>query len=137
MMSRNRLSMNRRIFLKGAAGACVAAPFLSSVHERMAKAAGGAATAPKRLVIMYTHNGVLTNRWFPEKEDGPLTAADLTGTYLEVLAPHVDKLLLPRGYRSLNSYAGGQSIDAHDQACGSKLSCAYIADSQERCATAE
>ena len=137
MMSRNRLSMNRRIFLKGAAGACLAAPFLSSVHERMAKAAGVAATPPKRLVIMYTHNGVLTNRWFPEKEDGPLTAADLAGTYLEVLSPHVDKLLLPRGFRSLNSYALGQTIDPHDQACGSKLTCAYIADNQQRYATAE
>jgi hypothetical protein len=137
MMSKNRPSMNRRIFLKGAAGACLAAPFLGSVHERAAKAAGVAATPPKRLVIMYTHNGVLTNRWFPTKESGPLTAADLAGTYLEGLAPHVDKLLLPRGFRSLNPYAIGQAIDPHDQACGSKLTCAYIADNQNRYATAE
>ena len=137
MIATKRPPMNRRYFLKGVAGACLAAPFLSSVHEKWAKAQGVPATPPKRLVIMYTHNGCLTNRWFPTKEDGALTAADLAGTYLEVLAPHVDKLLIPRGFRSLNQYGSGQAIDPHDQACGSKLTCAYIADSRDRYATAE
>jgi hypothetical protein len=129
--------MNRRYFLKGVAGACLAAPFLSSVHEKWAKAQGVPATPPKRLVIMYTHNGCLTNRWFPEKEDGTLEASDLAGTYLEPLTPHISKLLIPRGFRSLNQYGSGQAIDPHDQACGSKLTCAYISDARDRYATAE
>ncbi|HEY3498723.1 MAG TPA: DUF1552 domain-containing protein [Polyangiaceae bacterium] len=138
MIATKRPPMNRRYFLKGVAGACLAAPFLSSVHEKWAQAQGVPATPPKRLVIMYTHNGCLTNRWFPTKEDGALMASDLTGTYLEVLAPHVDKLLIPRGFRSMNQYgSGGQSIDPHDQACGSKLTCAYISEARERYATAE
>jgi hypothetical protein len=137
MIPAKRQPMQRRFFLKGVAGACLAAPFLSSVHEQWAKAQGVPATAPKRLVMMYTHNGTLTTRWFPKKEDGALEAADLAGTYLEPLSDKVGKLLLPRGFRSLNSYAVGQSIDPHDQACGSKLTCAYISTSSNRYATAE
>ncbi|HEU5074855.1 MAG TPA: DUF1552 domain-containing protein, partial [Polyangiaceae bacterium] len=129
--------MKRRIFLKGVGGAALAAPFLSSVHEKAAKAQGVPATPPKRLVVFFTHNGCLTNRWFPTKEDGALTAEDLTGTYLEVLAPVVDKLLLPRGFRSMNQYGSVQTIDPHDQAMGSKLTCATISTERSRYATAE
>jgi hypothetical protein len=136
-MNATKRPLNRRFFLKGVAGACLAAPFLASVHEQWAKAQGVPTAPPKRLVFMYTHNGVLTTRWFPTKEDGALEAADLTGTYLEPLAPKVNKLLLPRGFRSLNQYGSGQAIDPHDQACGSKLTCAPISDSRDRYATAE
>jgi len=118
------IPMNRRTFLKGVGGACVAAPFLGSVHEQWAKAAGVPAAPPKRLVVFFTHNGCLTNRWFPTKTSGTLAAADLTGSYLEVLSPLADKLLIPRGFRSLNGYGQGQTIDPHHQALGSKLTCA-------------
>jgi len=131
------IPMNRRTFLKGVGGACVAAPFLGSVHEQWAKAAGVPATPPKRLVIFFTHNGCLTNRWFPTKTSGTLAAADLTGSYLNVLGPIADKLLIPRGFRSLNGYGQGQTIDPHDQAMGSKLTCAQISSAQNRYATAE
>lgn len=129
--------MNRRIFLKGVGGAAVAAPFLSSVHERAAKAQGVSADPIKRLVVFFTHNGCLTNRWFPTKEDGPITAADLSGTYLEALSDEVGKLLIPRGFRSMNQYASGQTIDPHDQAMGSKLTCAEISTERSRYAMAE
>ena len=59
--------MNRRVFLKGVGGVSLAAPFLPSVYEKTAKAQGlPAATTPKRLVIYFTHNGCLTNRWWPK-----------------------------------------------------------------------
>ena len=60
--------MNRRVFLRGVGGTAVAAPFLSSLFENKAK--GQAGTPPKRLVIFYTHNGCLTNRWFPKIDNG-------------------------------------------------------------------
>jgi hypothetical protein len=132
MDRKGNLAMNRRIFLRGVGGLTLAAPFLSSFNE----ARGQSATPPKRLVIYYTHNGCLTDRWFPTVEDGPLTAADLTGT-LAPLAPYASKLLLPRGFRSMNAYAQGQTIDPHDQACGSKLTCAPISTDSNRYATAE
>ena len=85
--------MNRRVFLKGIGGASVAAPFLPSVWERTAKAA---TTGPaKRLVIFYTHNGCLTDKWFPKVTNGPLTADSITGGTLEALKPYVSKLLVP------------------------------------------
>src|SRR6478752_942177 len=126
--------MNRRLFLRGVGGAALAAPFLSSVYEKSAKA--DAVTPPKRLVIFYTHNGCLTDKWFPVKEDGPLTADDLTSTTLAPLAPYASKRLLPRGFRSMNGYASGQTIDPHDQAMGSKLTCAKITEDSNRYATA-
>ena len=132
MDRKGNLAINRRIFLRGVGGLTLAAPFLSSLNE----AKGQAAAAPKRLVIYYTHNGCLTDRWFPKVENGPLTAADLTGT-LAPLAPYASKLLLPRGFRSMNAYAQGQTIDPHDQACGSKLTCAPISTDSNRYATAE
>ena len=41
--------IQRRMFLRGLGGAVVAAPFLSSVWERQAKAA----SAPKTLIVMF------------------------------------------------------------------------------------
>jgi hypothetical protein len=126
--------MNRRIFLRGIGGACVAAPFLSSLYEK--KARGQTATPPKRLVIFYTHNGCLTDRWFPKVENGAIAASDLTSTTLSPLAPYVNKLLIPRGLRSMNSYGLGQTIDPHDQAMGSKLTCSTIGTDANRYAQA-
>jgi hypothetical protein len=123
--------MNRRVFLRGVGGVALAAPFLSSVWEQQAKAQS-ASTPPKRLVIFFTHNGCLTDRWFPSVVDGPLTADALKATTLAPLAPYVSKLLLPRGFRSLNGYAAGQTIDPHDQAMGSKLTCAPISTDSNR-----
>jgi hypothetical protein len=125
-------AINRRLFLRGLGGVTLAAPFLGSLRE----ARGDTPAPPQRLVIFYTHNGCLTDRWFPKVEDGPLTAADLTGT-LAPLAPFVSKLLLPRGFRSMNQFGQGQSIDPHDQACGSKLTCAPISDTTDRYPTAQ
>ncbi len=72
--------MKRRLFLKGVGGAALATPFLSSLQTpAQAQAAG----ASKRLVIFYTQNGCLKNRWFPTVENGAIDAAALTGTTLE------------------------------------------------------
>jgi hypothetical protein len=126
--------MNRRIFLKGAGGVALAVPFLSSLHEKQAGAAEGASSI-KRSVIYHTHNGCLTNRWFPTVAHGALTKAALEGTTLGGLAPLVDKLLFPRGIRMYNSYLDIQQVDPHDQAMGSKLTCSTIAETGSRYAS--
>jgi len=112
--------MNRRVFLRGIGGAAVAAPFLPSIYEKKAKAA---TTPAKRLVIFYTHNGCLTDKWWPKitgnNGNGALTADSVKGQTLEVLTPYLSKCLVPRGFRSMNAYGSGQVIDPHDQACGS------------------
>jgi hypothetical protein len=107
----------------------VAAPFLGSVFARTAKASS---TAPKRTIVMFTHYGCITNKWFPAKLDGELTAEDLQPTTLAPLAPFANKLLLPRGIRTMNEWtvnntgAGhgrGQGNDMHTQVVGSILTC--------------
>ncbi|MEI9941864.1 MAG: DUF1552 domain-containing protein [Pseudomonadota bacterium] len=117
--------MNRRIFLRGLGGAVVAAPFLASLASRRAKAQSVA--PPKRLIVMFTHYGCITNRFFPAKSHGPLTAADLLSTTLAPLAPYVGKLLIPRGIRTMNEWTAGllrgQGNDTYGQASGSYFTC--------------
>ncbi|KYF54108.1 Tat pathway signal sequence, partial [Sorangium cellulosum] len=117
--------INRRIFLRGLGGACVAAPFLGSIADRAASAQP--ITPPRRLIVMYTHYGCITTRFFPKKSHGPLTAADLEPTTLKHLAPHVDKLLMPRGIRAMNEWtatlARGQGNDRHTQVNASFFTC--------------
>jgi hypothetical protein len=119
----------RRMLLQGLGGAVVAAPFLGSVLERTAKAA---VSAPKRTIVMFTHYGCITNKWFPAKLDGELTAADLMPTSLAPLAPFAKKLLMPRGIRTMNEWTAenkgpghgrGQGNDVHTQVVGSLFTC--------------
>jgi len=119
--------LNRRLFLHGLGGAVVAAPFLSSIAERAAKAQGVEAPSSKRLIVMFTHYGCMTDRWFPTNANGPLTAADFTGLTLEPLGEFADKILLPRGIRAMNEWTAGmktgQGNDPHTQVVGSYFSC--------------
>ena len=97
--------MNRRIFLKGVGGVALAAPFLGSLHEKEAKAQ--ATPPPRRSVVYHTHNGCITNRWFPKVSNGALTAAAFEGTTLAGLAPQPPVATdgrheLPRGLDNLD-----------------------------------
>ena len=122
--------LSRRFFLRGLGGAVVTAPFLGSIFERAAKAQGmppAAAGAPKRMIAMFTHYGCITNKWFPAKSHGELTAADLMPTSLAPLAPFASKLLMPRGIRTMNEWTAnmtrGQGNDSHTQIAGSFFTC--------------
>jgi hypothetical protein len=116
--------VKRRLFLKGVAGASLAAPFLGSLYPRTARAAG--ATGPQRLVIFYTNNGTLTNRWFPKVENGAIDASSITGMTLDPLKDLASKLLFPRGLAMFPKGTINGYFDPHDQGMGSKLTCAPI-----------
>jgi len=123
-------AIHRRTFLRGLGGAAVAAPFLGSVWERAVR--GQAAVAPPRpLILMFTHYGCVTTKWFPQKSHGALVAGDIANS-IAPLAPYVAKLLIPRGIRAMNEWtqdntgAGhgrGQGNDTHINACGSYFTC--------------
>src|SRR5262249_47526217 len=108
-----------------------AAPFLSSLAERRAKTADlPPPQAPKRLIVMFTHYGCITNRWFPKLSHGPLSKSDYAAMQtLAPLAPYAAKLLMVRGIRAMNEYSFdgsrslGQLNDFHTQACGSLFTC--------------
>jgi hypothetical protein len=133
---------NRRIFLRGLGGAAVAAPFLSSVAEREAKAQSATAVDPKRLIVFFTHYGCLTDRWFPKLSHGALSTTDYMGMQtLAPMAPYAKKLLMVRGVRSMNEWsfngAEGQTTDPHTQPCGSFFTCQPVTpDSGKFTATA-
>src|SRR3954452_9548235 len=121
-------TFNRRVLLRGLGGAAVAAPFLSSIAEREAKAQGMTATPPKRLIVFFTHYGCLTDQWFPAKSHGTLSTAEYQAMKtLSPLAPYASKLLMVRGIRSMNewSFNGslGQKNDPHTNPCGSMFTC--------------
>lgn len=106
----------------------MAAPFLASVAERAAKAQGVPnAGPPKRVIVMFTHYGCVTTKWFPANSHGPLTAEQLAPTSLAALSPYVSKLLLPRGIRAMNEWnmqmSRGQGNDPHTQVAGSYFTC--------------
>jgi len=120
--------INRRILLKGLGGAAIAAPILTSLLEKQARAQ--AAANSKRVIIMFTYYGCVTNNWFPQKLDGELLDTDLKGTSLESLGPYVKKLLMPRGMRTMNEWTAsnkgagsgrGQGNDSHTQCAGTAL----------------
>lgn len=123
--------LHRRVFLRGLGGACVATPFLGSMVERYAKAEGVAVAPPRRLIVMFTHYGCITTRFFPAKSHGPLSPEDLLPTTLKHLAPFANKLLLPRGIRAMNEWTAtmvrGQGNDPHTQVVGSYLTCQPVA----------
>jgi len=119
--------------LRGLGGACVAAPFLSSLGDRRARAQ--AAPAPRRLIAMWTHYGCITTRFFPVKSHGTLGAEDLSSTTLAPLIPYLDKLLMPRGIRAMNEWnqylTRGQGNDTFLQASASYLTCQPVAPNQD------
>ena len=93
--------MHRRMFLRGLGGAMVAAPFLQSVWEKQAKAAGTAPATNKTFIAMFTHYGCVTTKWFPTKSHGALTMHYLPHS-LTLLAPYVNQLLIPLWIRAMN-----------------------------------
>jgi hypothetical protein len=85
------------------------------------------ATTPRQLIVMFTHYGCVTTKWFPVKSHGPLTADDITNS-IAPLAPYVNKLLIPRGIRAMNEWTAnntgpgsglGQGNDPHLNVVGS------------------
>jgi len=118
--------LSRRIILRGLGGAAVAAPFLSSLWDRRSKGHAAAPPRPKQLIVLFSHYGFVTTKFFPVKSHGMLAPGDLVNT-LAPLAPFANKLLIPRGIRAMNEWtqynkngAGiGQSNDPHLQCVAS------------------
>ena len=82
--------LTRRHFLRAAGGAAVALPLLSSLRAGAAEE-----NFPKRLVLMYTPNGVVPDAWWPQNVVSE-TAWDMNVVHTP-LAPFKDRLLFLGG----------------------------------------
>ena len=103
-----RLLPSRRAFLRGAAGATVALPFLESMPERSPWAADG--DKPVFGFFICAVGGVVRSSFFPDAT-GPLTAAGLAaaGKATSQLASHADNLLFLSGV----NWAANSMSDSH------------------------
>jgi len=87
---RNNPELSRRHLLRALGGAALALPLLSSL-----RAAAEGESFPKRLVLMYTPNGVISDSWWPQNITSE-TSWDLN-TIHQPLAPFKNRLLFLNG----------------------------------------
>lgn len=84
-------ALSRRRFLRGAAGATLALPLLEATGRR---AFGQSAmTPPRRLVVIFHHQGTLLDRWRPSATGAGFDLPPL----LADLAPYRDRMMLLSG----------------------------------------
>lgn len=118
-MTTTRKLLNRRRFLRGLGGITVGLPLLEAFTPPAAQAQTAGPT--KRFIVFFTCNGVNMNKFFP-KSFGALTASSLTGTALEPLSAHAERLLIPRGiYQVPIGFGRAGNGDDHQKGMGCKL----------------
>lgn len=113
-------ALNRRLFLRGAAGVAVGLPLLESLSPKLA---GAQAQEPFRYaVFMRQGNGVLQNKFWPSSAGGALTKAMLeqdlaTGDKaVGLLSAYAEKLNIVYGLRYRHSGTGCGHADGCFQA---------------------
>ncbi len=105
---KKRFQLNRRAFLRGAAGISVGLPFLEGLPERSAWAQDA---NPIYSFFIVQANGVIQDRYWP-KMTGPLSAESMAGQACEPLAPYAKDLLFIHG---LNHVGGNPGACGHAQ----------------------
>lgn len=113
--------LNRRRFLKGAAGVAVGLPLLESVRSGPLQAQEGQPTT--RFLSFHCSSGVETDRFWPSL--GGLTAESFAGRGSEPLAPYADRILIPRG---VHGYPVG-TWTGHSEGTQQALTAADVGDS--------
>lgn len=115
-------TLGRRATLRGL-GATLLLPWLEAMSAigNRASAASPAHLAPKRLVFMYTPNGMIMNKWLPENEGKGYTLSPT----LAGLAPFRDDFLVISGLDHANGEALGDGPGDHARACASYLTGAH------------
>jgi hypothetical protein len=111
-------AISRRTVLRGL-GATVALPLLDAMIPALTK---GAATAVRRLGVVYHPNGVIYDKWLPE---GAGSGFKLSPT-LNGLEPFRDKLIVVTGLFSDQAEANGDGGGDHSRACGTYLTGVHV-----------
>src|SRR5690606_23889915 len=110
MKPKSRHQVNRRAFLRGAAGITIGLPFLEGLQERSAWAQ---TDGPIFSFFIMMQNGVIQSKFWPTST-GTLSSATMAGTALAPISDYADRLLVLRGVRA----PGGNPGDCgHAQGC--------------------
>jgi len=104
-------SLHRRMFLRGL-GTTLALPMLDAMMPALAAPAITNARAAVRLVFVYVPNGIIMNRWTPEKNGKHW---EFTST-MEALAPHREYLNVLSGLAQVQGRALGDGAGDHARA---------------------
>ena len=120
MITRKRLS--RRTVLRGF-GATLALPLLDAMVPALSAVSRTAANGPRRMVVVYTPNGMMMNDWTPVKEGADFTVSRI----LEPLAPHRDQMLVLSGLADQYGWPqGDEGTGDHARAAGTFLTGVHI-----------
>jgi hypothetical protein len=91
--------ISRRALLRGAGGVAIALPFLDAMSPRRAYAQ----TASKRLLTVFTENGVVENLWYPKGGVKDFTL----NTTMAAFEPHKSNLILFEGIDQMGDGSNG------------------------------
>jgi hypothetical protein len=116
-----RKPLARRTLLRGV-GAVLSLPLLEAMTPTRAKAADAAATARKRLQVMYTPNGMAMDQFFP-KQAGE--GYEITPV-LKPLEPYRDRFMVISNLDHVQAEALGDGAGDHGRSCGTYLTGVHV-----------
>lgn len=109
--------LNRRSFLRGAAGAAVGLPMLDAMRPAFAAAAKSGASAPVRMAFTYVPNGIIMNDWTPTADGASFELKSI----LEPMAAFRKQSLIMTGLSQVNGRALGDGPGDHARAASTFL----------------
>jgi hypothetical protein len=112
--------LSRRHVLRGLGGMAIGLPLLDAMRGRSAHA--NDLELPKRLVIMYTPNGTISNNFWPTGTEDNFQLSPI----LQPLAAHQNDLLIVGGLDMLSTLSGPG--DAHQKGTGQCLTATELLD---------
>ena len=112
-MSPTRKPLNRRTFLRGAAGAMVALPPLAAMLKP-GRSVAQASEIPKRAVFFFSPNGTILNRWRPTGSGSAFTLSEI----LSPLETHKSSLNVLDGVAMTTAIENSGGRNGHDVGTG-------------------
>ena len=114
-------ALSRRTLLRGT-GAAVALPLLEAMLPKTAMAAAAQPSAPARLAIFFTPNGVHMPAWKPTKEGSDFELPAI----LKHLEPHREHLTVLSNLTLDGARAGKDGAGDHARSSGVFLTCQRV-----------
>ena len=116
-----RKPLARRTLLRGM-GAVLSLPLLEAMTPSRAKAVEAAATARKRLQVIYTPNGMAMDEFFPKQAGQNYEITPI----LKPLEPYRDRFMVIGNLDQVQGEALGDGAGDHGRSCGTYLTGVHV-----------